>query len=149
VEVVRMNDSINSRGFSLIEMLIAIVILSISLLALAGLMVTTTQNNSFGGHMTEAATFAQDRLEELKVTPWVNIAGGADSKPYQGILNYYTRSWNVSILPNPSPIPAGGPWPNNENQLLKTITITVTWNDGINRSINIISAIRNAAVPII
>ncbi len=81
-----MNDSINSRGFSLIEMLIAIVILSISLLALAGLMVTTTQNNSFGGHMTEAATFAQDRLEELKVTPWVNIAGGADSKPYQGTL---------------------------------------------------------------
>src|SRR4030043_462139 len=125
-----MNDSIKSRGFSLIEVLISLVILSISLLALAGLMVTTTQNNSFGGRMTEAATFAQDRLEELKMTPWLNIAGGADSKPYQEIPNYYTRTWNVSILPNPSPIPAGGPWPNNENQLLKTITIAVTWNDG-------------------
>ena len=142
-----MNDSIKSKGFSLIEMLIAIVILSISLLALAGLMVTTTQNNSFGGRMTEAATFAQDKLEELKVTAWLNIAGANDSKPYQEIPNYYTRTWNVSILPNPSPIPAGGPWPNNENELLKTITINVIWNDGINRSINIISAMRNPAVP--
>ena len=70
-----------SKGFSLIEMLIALVILAISLLGLAGLMATTTKNNSFGGRMTEAATFAQDRLEELKVIPWVNIAGGADSKP--------------------------------------------------------------------
>jgi prepilin-type N-terminal cleavage/methylation domain-containing protein len=145
-----MNDSINSRGFSLIEMLIAIVILSISLLALAGLMVTTTQNNSFGGHMTEAATFAQGKLEELKVTSWGNIVTATDPNPPEGSTKItYTRTWNVSILPNPSPIPAGGPWPNNENQLLKTITITVTWNDGVNRSINIISAIRNPAVPII
>ena len=138
-----------SKGFSLIEMLIALVILAISLLGIAGLMAATTKNNSFGGRMTEAATFAQDRLEELKVTPWVNIAGGTDSKPYQNVSNYYTRTWNVSILPNPSPIPPGGPWPNNENELLKTITVTVTWNDGINRSINIISAIRNPAIPVI
>jgi prepilin-type N-terminal cleavage/methylation domain-containing protein len=145
-----MNETIKSRGFSLIEMLIAIVILSISLLALAGLMVTTTQNNSFGGHMTEAATFAQGKLEELKVTSWGNIVTATDPNPPEGSTKItYTRTWNVSILPNPSPIPAGGPWPNNENQLLKTITITVTWNDGVNRSINIISAIRNPAVPII
>lgn len=143
-----MNDSIKSRGFSLIEILIAIVILSISLLALASLMVTTTQNNSFGGHMTEAATFAQDRLEELKVTPWGNVVTGTDPLPKPGSTGInYIRTWNVSILPNPSPPPP--PWLNNENELLKTVTITVTWNDGINRSINIISAIRNPAVPVI
>ena len=48
-----------------IEVLIALVILSISLLALAGLMVTTTRTNSFGGHLTEAVTFAQQRLEAI------------------------------------------------------------------------------------
>lgn len=129
-----MNHLTKSRGFSLIEILIAIVILSISLLALAALMATTTQNNSFGSHMTEAATFAQDKLEEFKLIPWDNIAGGADSKPYQDIPNYYTRTWNVSTLVNPTPPP---------NNLLKTINITINWNDGINRSINIFSAIRN------
>ena len=139
-----MNNFIKSRGFSLIEVLIALVILSISLLALAGLMATTTQNNSFGGHMTEAATFAQDKLEELKATTWGNITTGTDPLPKPGSTGInYTRTWNVSTLPNPTPPPL--PWFNNENQLLKTITITINWNDGINRSINIFSAIINPA----
>ena len=59
---------LKSDGFSLIEILISIVILSISLLALAGLMATTSRNTSFGGHITEAATFAQDQLEQLRVS---------------------------------------------------------------------------------
>jgi len=123
-----------SKGFSLIEMLIALVILAISLLALAGLMATTTRNNAFGGHMTEAATFAQDKLEELKAIPWTNIIGGADTKPGSTGITY-TRTWNVSTLLNPVPPP---------NDLLKAVTITVNWNDGTSRSINIFSAIRNS-----
>jgi type IV pilus assembly protein PilV len=122
-----------SKGFSLIEMLIALVILAISLLALAGLMATTTRNNSFGGHMTEAATFAQDKLEELKALPWANIVGGTDTKSGSTGITY-ARTWNVSTLLNPVPPP---------NELLKAVTITVNWDDGISRSINIFSAIRN------
>ena len=124
----------DSKGFSLVEMLIALVILAISLLALAGLMAATTRNNSFGGHMTEAATFAQDKLEELKAIPWTNIIGGADTKPGSTGITY-TRTWNVSTLLNPVPPP---------NDLLKAVTITVNWNDGISRSINIFSAIKNS-----
>jgi type IV pilus assembly protein PilV len=113
-----------SNGFTLIEILISIVILSISLLALAGLMATTTRNTSLGGHITEAATFAQDRLEELRVTPWATIATGNDTKTGStGIV--YTRTWTV-------PPPVGN---------LKIITITVSWNDRINHSFNFISAI--------
>jgi type IV pilus assembly protein PilV len=123
-----------SKGFSLIEMLIALVILAISLLALAGLMATTTRNNSFGGHMTEAATFAQDKLEELKAIPWANIVGGTDTKSGSTGITY-ARTWNVSTLLNPVPPP---------NDLLKAVTITVNWNDGTSRSINIFSAIRNS-----
>ncbi len=37
-------------------------------------MATTTQNTSFGGHITEAATYAQDQLEQLRVTSWGSIA---------------------------------------------------------------------------
>jgi prepilin-type N-terminal cleavage/methylation domain-containing protein len=59
-----------SQGFTLIEILIALIILSISLLALASLMVVATKNNSFGAHMTEAVTFAQDKLEEFRAIRW-------------------------------------------------------------------------------
>ncbi len=122
-----------SKGFSLIEMLIAIIILSISLLALAGLMVTTTNNNSFGSHMTEAATFAQDKLEELRVTPWNNIISGNDVLQGATGINY-NRNWNVSVFPNPNPPPT---------DLQKTVNITVSWNDGINRSVRLLYVISN------
>jgi len=119
-----------SNGFTLIEILIAIVILSISLLALAGLMATTSQNTSFGGHITEAATYAQDQLEQLRITSWGNIdnnwvdATGVPSRtsPYSGIT--YSRTLNVVTSGN-----------------IKTVTITISWTDRINHSFSLISAI--------
>ena len=121
-----------SRGFSLIEILIALVILSISLLALAALMVTTTQNNSFGGHMTEAATFAQGKLEELRATSWVAITSGSDKMSSNGMD--FARNWTV--VPNAIVAPYTEP-------TLNTVTITVNWNDRTNHSIRFISAIAN------
>jgi type IV pilus assembly protein PilV len=123
-----MKDSIKSRGFSLIEILIAIVILSISLLALASLMVTTTQNNSFGGHMTEATTFAQDMLERLRVSPWENVVSNADQVTGSTGINY-DRNWVVS--PNPT----------SPDDTLRTVSITINWNDKVDHSITLLSAI--------
>jgi len=127
------NNSLKSNGFSLIEVLISLVILAISLLALAALMTTTTKNNAFGGQMTEAATLAQDKLEELRVTQWGNINGGADVRTGSTRFNY-ARSWTVAtnaIVP-PTPEPT-----------LRTVTITINWNDRINRSISLFSTILN------
>jgi prepilin-type N-terminal cleavage/methylation domain-containing protein len=133
MEVSILNITTKSRGFSLIEVLVALVILSISLLALGGLMVTTTKSNAFGGHMTEAATFAQDRLEALKVAPWINIVSGNDI--VQGSTGIgFNRNWIVSTLLNPNPPPV---------DLQRTVTITVSWNDGISRSIRLFSVISN------
>jgi type IV pilus assembly protein PilV len=113
------------KGFSLIEVLVALVILSVSLLALAGLMVTTTKNNSFGNHMTEAATFAQDKLEELRAIKWENLSDG-NYTDQQDVLTgiTYTRNWNVTT-----------------NGSLKTITISVNWNDRTSHSIKLISVL--------
>jgi len=83
-----------SKGFSLIEVLIAIVILSVSLLALAGLMVQTTQNNSFGNHMTEASTVAQDVFERLRARPYNSMLAGVDSVTGSTGQNY-NRTWNI------------------------------------------------------
>jgi type IV pilus assembly protein PilV len=114
-----------SSGFSLIELLVALVILSISLLALASLMAMTTQTNSFGSHLTEATTFAQDRLEALRVAPWANVTGNADQVTGATGMQY-NRTWVVNANP------AGN---------LRTVTITVNWNDRTNHSIRLRSAI--------
>ena len=118
-----MKCPLKTRGFTLIEVLVALVILSVALLALAGLMVRTTRNNSFGGHMTEAATFAQDKLEELKAVSWLTLVPGSDLKTGSNGIDY-TRSWDVTTNAN-----------------LKTITMTINWNDQTSHSINLLSVI--------
>ena len=116
---------IKSPGFTLIEVLVALVILSVSLLALAGLMITTTKNNSFGGRMTEAATFAQDKLEELRAIRWEDISEGVNTDQKSGSTGInYTRDWNVATTGS-----------------LKTITITIGWQDKANHSIRLTSVL--------
>ena len=66
-------NSIRSEGFALIEVLVSLVILAICLLGMAGLMASTTRNNSDGGRLTEAVTLVQDKLEELRATSPVII----------------------------------------------------------------------------
>ena len=118
-----MNPLLKSKGFTLIEVLVALVILSFSLLALAGLMVTTTKNNASGGHVTEAATFAQDKLEELRAIKWENLLDGNKMDQQGGSTGInYTRNWNVTTKDS-----------------LKTITINVNWNDRTSHSIRLVS----------
>ena len=120
-----MNPLLKPKGFTLIEVLVALIILSFSLLALAGLMVTTTKNNAFGSHMTEAATFAQDKLEELRAIKWENLIDGNNTNQQGGSTGInYTRNWNVTT-----------------NGSLKTITINVNWNDRTAHSIRLVSVL--------
>jgi prepilin-type N-terminal cleavage/methylation domain-containing protein len=122
-----LDSSKEMNGFTLIEVLIALIILSIALLALAGLMVTTTKNNSFGSHMTEAATFAQDKLEELRAMGWKNVpeGTGSDQKSGSTNINYIRiRNWTVAT-----------------NGVLKTITISINWQDMTSHSIRLTSVL--------
>jgi hypothetical protein len=111
-----------SGGFSLIETLSSLVIVAVALLALAGLMVTTTKNNSFGFHVAEASTFAQGTLETLRAARWTNIVGGNDSIVGSTGIRY-KRAWAVTLQP---PLP---------NDVLRVVNITVTWTDSKNHSL--------------
>jgi type IV pilus assembly protein PilV len=122
-------NNLKSNGFTLIEVLIALVILAISLLALAGLMTTTTKNNSVGGRITEAATLAQDKLEELRALPWdsipVDVTNSDSPTSRPGVQ--YDRSWIASL--------------NGKNPDLKEIQITIRWTDTTSHSLRFFSAI--------
>lgn len=121
-----MKELKRSNGFSLIEVIIALFILAVALLALAGLMVSTTKNNSFGGHITEAATFAQDKVEELKVSSWGTVVSGADTRKGSTEINY-SRTWTVT---------------DNTDGTQRWVDITVIWNDPTRHSISFLSVIQ-------
>jgi len=123
-----MSSSTQSKGFTLLEVLITLVILSVALLALAGLMTTTVRNNAYGGTLTEATTMAQDKLEEFKATPWARLLPttpdpGTDQRKSSTGINF-ARTWTIV-----------------ENGNVKTITLTVSWADRINHSIRLIAVL--------
>ena len=82
--------------------------------------------------MTEAATFAQDKLEELRATPWNNLASFSGADYREGstkVVDYYSRGWSVD--PNPPSV----------SDPLRTITVTVTWTDKTRHSIRLLSVL--------
>lgn len=120
-----MNFPKTTAGFTLIEILIALVIFSIGILAFASLTVTSTRTGSYGGRMTEAVTFAQDKLEELKTNSWGNIVSGADQKTGPTGISY-ARNWKVL---------------EKETRNLKAVSITIDWKDRVDHSISLFTVI--------
>jgi type IV pilus assembly protein PilV len=102
-------------GFTLIEMLIAVSILSVGLLALGSMQVSAIGGNAHSANVTDGSTLAADRLEKLLALPYTHadLSSGAhvDPSPPTG----RTVSWN--IVDN-------APLANT-----KTITLTVQWTD--------------------
>jgi len=58
------------EGFSLIEVMVAIVILTVGLLSLAQMMVVATHSNQLSGRMTSCSALAKEQLERLKAAPF-------------------------------------------------------------------------------
>ncbi len=92
-------NGINNRGFSLLEVVVALGIFSIGILAIAGLQITATSGNAKARFATEAATLAQDVAERLLV---LDYDDGAPSVEFQ--------LGTTIVLPDPDglPDPFGG-----------------------------------------
>jgi type IV pilus assembly protein PilV len=106
----------SNEGFTLVEILIALVILSIGLTALAGIQVSAIKGNAFSKRMTTAVSIADQTIEQLKNTPYNNIQSQATSQVSQSNMNF-TR--NVTVI--------------NDSPALntKTIHVTVAWIEGM------------------
>ena len=59
------NKNDNAEGFTLIEVMIAIAVLTIGLLAIGSVQISAINGNTTGKMTSQAATFAADQLERL------------------------------------------------------------------------------------
>ena len=95
------------QGFTLIEVLIAITIFAVGLLAVAAMQISAINVNSTAGQITTRITWAQDKLEELMALPysdpWIEDLGdppsGTDSDGnahQETTSDGYTISWTVT-----------------------------------------------------
>jgi len=64
----------NEKGVSLIETLIAIVLLSVLLLGTGGLLIGTIHGNTVSKDVTMATLLAQEKIEEIKALGYSNIS---------------------------------------------------------------------------
>jgi len=124
------------RGFTLIEIMIAIAVFSIGVLAVASMQTRAVQGNTHANRVTTAATWAQDKVEHCISLPYffpsapthhpdLNDRNGdgdsglddatAGTADYSEAKGLYTIYWNVA--------------PNCPVDNTKTIRIIVTWSD--------------------
>jgi type II secretion system protein I len=83
-----------NRGFSLIEVLIAMAIFSIGILAVGSMQLSTSKNNTTGNELTGATMLARQKIEELKTLDPDDL-GSADGNDTVGI---YERDWVTDLL---------------------------------------------------
>ncbi len=111
-------------GFTLIEILLAMVIFSISFLGLAAGATTVMKSNHSSYNNTVATNLAQDKLEVLRAKNVADIAGDNDTKKVGGVT--FTRTWTTDD------VDVAG---------LRKIKVGISWNDQRAHSLTISSAV--------
>ena len=99
------------QGFTLVEVIVAIVLLGVGMMGLAALSTTVTRANVQSSSLTAATALAQERAERLRMEDYDAIASGNDARVVDGVT--YTRTWTVT---------ANDPAPG-----LKTVAVAVSW----------------------
>jgi len=151
-----MRDAEHCQGFTLLEVMIALVVLAIGLLALAEITIYVIKSNALGNKITRAAVLAEDKLEELKgfsyTDPQLSDTDG-DSTDFSTDIGSNTalftspdhtdtcsggcsisidqtlqRVWNVA-----NGAPATG---------MKTVTVIVGWKDSTDHFVALSTIIR-------
>ena len=122
---------------SLVEIMVAMVVLSFGLLGVAALQVRAITEGSSGQHLSSAGSIARNRVEELNRVAWdateLNNSGGAWSAATNiaALDQTYARServaWDAATVPLVT---------------LKTVEVRVTWDDTkrLNRQVLLTSA---------
>jgi prepilin-type N-terminal cleavage/methylation domain-containing protein len=100
------------KGMTLVEVMVAMIILAIALAWLAPLLIISMRGNRVGADVTLASTLGQDKLEELRNESFLTLM--ADSTG-QDTVGSVVRSWTIT--------------PEDGQDGLARIEVTLRWQD--------------------
>jgi len=116
----------DQKGFTLLEFLIAVMVLSIGLLGMASLTGAMINFNRTAYNSTKAVTLAEEKMEELRNLSYQSLLDESTSD--SDTESIFTRGWTLEF---------GEP-----DDGMTTITVTVTWTwKGTSKSIDIKSIV--------
>ncbi len=115
----------NKDGFTLIEVLIAMAILAIGMMAVISMQLSAVRNNTKGDLITQATLLAKQKMEQLKsVGSVTTLTDGSESDIDQSGQSggIFDRSWTIAN-------PLGG-------SATRQLAVTVEWaHRGISSSV--------------
>lgn len=88
------------EGFTLVEIMIALIVLAFGALAVAGLSAVLIESNRGATNRTRADEALYQKVEEFQSIPYRSIANGSDTVSIGGVT--FTRTWTID--PN-TPVP--------------------------------------------
>jgi type IV pilus assembly protein PilV len=124
------NAGHSMRGFTLLEVLVAMLVLSIGLLGLAGLMASSLKNSHSAYQRTQATWLVYDALDRMRANRQVALAGGYNlalgaSSGGSGLAATDLSEWDTALT---NTLPAGD-GSITVTTATRAVTIIVQWND--------------------
>lgn len=139
--VQRRSKTGNDKGFTLLEVIIAISILSVGILGVATMQTSSMRGNAFADGVTAGTTWAADRLEKIMDFAYQDYDNAnlldtdndgqaglndatAATADFQQVEGQYTIYWNVAA--------------DDIFDDTKTISVIVTWTDhGVQKNVTV------------
>ncbi len=125
------NILFTDRGYTLIEIMIAISIFAIGFLAIGYLQITASKNSRTGSEITEAATIATDRIEMLMVLPFDDPLLDPAANPHPSAPANTQGKYSIQWIVADNDLNADG---TNDS---KVIDMSVSWPGAGNKAVNI------------
>jgi prepilin-type N-terminal cleavage/methylation domain-containing protein len=105
----------NHNGFSLIEVLIALIVLSVGLMGTSKVMLSTMTSNNLNRQHTRATALVQDQIERLQRGGYAALVAGTTTEDYGTIAGQPQYKRITTVVDN-SPVTN-----------LRTVTVEMRW----------------------
>ena len=109
----------NNSGFTLMEVLAAMLILSVGLLGMAALITGIISSNKLSNRISTATVLAQDKMEDIRRKGYDGVGNIGGSDEDENPVTGYSKFRRVTSIKGVGTPAVSG---------LKSITVTVSWD---------------------
>jgi len=97
---VQLTVKLNNKGFTLIEVLVASIILTVSMLGTLQAITFSMQHNLNNYSRDESVRIAEERMNELRDTSFTALASGSSvvTRKYKNVTRTFNVNWTVTSL---------------------------------------------------